>query len=167
MATGEAEDRRLSYGSELTLLEGTGARISGCWSLRSDRRWDVKASVFVRWLLLHILKGILGLYIICKLNGRWEVRGRAGSGLVSGDFGISFMLIMSQHYENISGLCQITIRFFPSETCYCCCKILMFFLVLWSLHYSLTPSHMFLIQTNLIPFIGIRVTSWKNMNILL
>lgn len=38
MATGEAEDRRLSHGSDLTLLEGTGARISGCWSLRSDRR---------------------------------------------------------------------------------------------------------------------------------
>ncbi|TWW57070.1 Uridine-cytidine kinase-like 1 [Takifugu flavidus] len=37
MATGEPEERRLSYGSDMTLLEGTGARISGCWSLRSDR----------------------------------------------------------------------------------------------------------------------------------
>lgn len=38
MATGGPEERRLSYGSDTTLLEGTGARISGCWSLRSDRR---------------------------------------------------------------------------------------------------------------------------------
>lgn len=38
MAMGEPEERRLSYGSDMTLLEGTGARISGCWSLRSDRR---------------------------------------------------------------------------------------------------------------------------------
>lgn len=32
------EERRLSYEADMTLLDGAGARISGCWSLRSDRR---------------------------------------------------------------------------------------------------------------------------------
>lgn len=36
--TGELEGNRLSSEADLTLLDCTGARISGCWSLRSDRR---------------------------------------------------------------------------------------------------------------------------------
>lgn len=37
-STGKLEDRRLSYEADMTLLDCAGARISGCWSLRSDRR---------------------------------------------------------------------------------------------------------------------------------
>ncbi|KAI3356862.1 hypothetical protein L3Q82_003511 [Scortum barcoo] len=35
--TGELEGSRLSSEADMTLLDCTGARISGCWSLRSDR----------------------------------------------------------------------------------------------------------------------------------
>lgn len=36
--TGDLEGRKLSFEADMTLLDCTGARISGCWSLRSDRR---------------------------------------------------------------------------------------------------------------------------------
>lgn len=61
MATGEPEERRLSFGSDMALLEGTGARISGCWSLRSDRRYDVNG-FFFSFFKLYIL-GVLRRYM--------------------------------------------------------------------------------------------------------
>ncbi|CAB1455114.1 unnamed protein product, partial [Pleuronectes platessa] len=36
--TGELDGGRSSSEADMTLLDGTGARVSGCWSLRSDCR---------------------------------------------------------------------------------------------------------------------------------
>lgn len=98
--TGRLEGSRLPYKADMSLLDCTGARISGCWSLRSDHRYDlivcavvflsVQASCQLSPDKAHKHTVVVWAPWLVSWQGCWKVRGSAGSRLVRRDFGVLY-----------------------------------------------------------------------------